>query len=159
MTETNFGFRLTVVRIEKRDMAAMHRQRLLMWAGGIAIVAASFFVTNFLLDYWSPVEAPDADLIHVAEATFGNSCLAVAATSGTKIQPGNTTAAVIKACDKSRGSCTFAVDRDEIGDPAVGCNKDFKASWRCGSDPTVHQTYLAAPADSKLALLTCPARL
>ena len=135
------------------------RSVLLRVFGGIAVVAISFFATMQIIDYWLTPQDPNADVIHVVDATYGLACKDFAPPSGKPnlVKVGNVTAALTKACDKAKTTCLFAVDAVQIGDPANGCSKDFIATWRCGSDQNVQKFYLPAEAHGKSAVLSCPA--
>jgi hypothetical protein len=130
-----------------------------MVAGGFAVVAISFFATMRFMDYWLTPPDPSASVIHVVEATYGQSCKDFTPPPGhtNQVKVGNATAALTKACDRAMESCIYDVDDTKIGDPATGCGKDFIARWRCGSDQKVHQFYLPPEAAGRSALLSCPA--
>jgi len=132
---------------------------LLMVIGGFAVVAISFFATMRMLDYSLAPQDPNANVIHVVDATYGLACKDFTPPSGrpNQVKVGNVTAALTSACDKAKTSCSFAVDVAQIGDPAPGCGKDFIANWRCGNDPKVHPFYLTVEANGRSALLSCPA--
>ena len=127
--------------------------------GGVIVVATSFFATMQLLDYWLTPSDPNESAIHVVEATYGLSCkdFAEELPRVNRVKLGNATKALMQGCEAAKSSCVYAVDVTKIGDPADGCGKDFVANWRCGSDPKVHQFYLAAEASGRSALLSCPA--
>ena len=132
---------------------------ILMVGGGFAVVAISFFVTMQFMEYWLTPADPNASVIHVVEATYGQSCKDFTPPPGhaNLVKVGNATAALAQACDTAKASCIFDVDAAKLIDPATGCGKDFIASWRCGSDPQVHQVFLPAEASGRSALLSCPA--
>ena len=132
---------------------------LLMVIGGFAVVAISFFATMQIIDYWLTPQDPNADVIHVVDATYGLACKDFVPPSGKPnlVKVGNFSAALTSTCDKAKTNCLFAVDAVQIGDPADGCSKDFVANWRCGGDQTVHQFYLPAEASGRSAVLSCPA--
>jgi hypothetical protein len=132
---------------------------LLMVIGGFAVVAISFFATMQIIDYWLTPQDPNANVIHVADATYGLSCKDFTPPTGRPnlVKIGNATAALTKSCDKAKMTCVFAVDANQLGDPAAGCGKDFIANWRCGDDPKLHQFYVPAEAHGRSALLSCPA--
>ena len=132
---------------------------LLMVLGGFAVVAISFFATMQILDYWLTPQDPNANVIHVVDATYGLACKDFVVPPGHSnvVRVGNATAALASTCDKAKSSCLFAVDAVQVGDPANGCAKDFVANWRCGSDQQVHQFYLTPEANGRSALLSCPA--
>jgi hypothetical protein len=127
--------------------------------GGFAVVAISFFATMQILDYWLTPQDPNANVIHVVDATYGLACKDFASPSGrpNQVKIGNVTAALTRSCDNAKASCLFAVDAVQLGDPADGCSKDFVANWRCGSDQRMHQFYLTPEANGRSALLSCPA--
>jgi len=132
---------------------------LLMVCGGLAVVAISFFATMRFMDYLLTPPDPNASVIHVVEATYGQSCQDFTPPPGhtNLVKAGNATTALAKACDLTTASCMFDIDAVELGDPANGCGKDFIVSWRCGSDRKVHQFYLPPKASGRSALLICPA--
>jgi len=132
---------------------------LLVGIISLAVVAVSFFVTMQLLDFWLAPDDPNANVIHVVEATYGLSCKDFTPPPGhsNQVTLGNATTIVAKTCDNAKTSCRFAVEDGKLGDPASGCGKDFVTSWRCGGDSKVHQFYLAAEASGRSALLSCPA--
>ena len=131
---------------------------LLMAIGGFAVVAISFFATMQIIDYWLTPQDPNANVIHVVDATYGLACKDFAPVSGRPnlVKAGNVTAALTSACDKAKTTCLFAVDAVQLGDPAPGCGKDFTVNWRCGNDPKVHQFYLPPEASGRSAVLSCP---
>lgn len=134
--------------------------RILLWiVGGLAVVATSFFVTLQVLDYWLTPADPDANVIHVVEATYGGSCkdFTPEPPHANQVKTGNATAFLAKACDAAKSGCSFAVDATQISDPANGCGKDFVAKWRCGNSQKIHQFFLAPEASGRTALLSCPA--
>ena len=63
-----------------------------------------------------------AGTITVTSATYGGNCH----------QPrGNVSVPLKQACN-GRQSCTYIVRWQTLGDPAVGCAKDFIVDWQCG---------------------------
>jgi hypothetical protein len=51
----------------------------------------------------------------------------------------------------------YGVDYSVIGDPAVGCPKDYVAQWRCGGSPVVRRA--DAPPEAgfgAVVTLSCP---
>src|ERR1700731_4244513 len=95
---------------------------LLMVIGGFAVVAISFFATMRILDYWLTPQDPNAGVIHVVTATYGQSCRDFVPPSGrpTLVEVGNCAAARTSAWDKAKTTCLFAVDSVKLGDPAPG---------------------------------------
>ena len=123
------------------------------------MVAISFFATMQFMDYWLTPPDPNANVIHVVDATYGLACRDFVPPSGQPnlVKAGNATDLLAGACDNAKTTCMFSVDATQIGDPANGCAKDFTANWRCGSDQNVHKFYLTAEASGRSALLNCPA--
>jgi hypothetical protein len=85
--------------------------------------------------------------IAVVAGTYGKNC-------GTVY--GNKTEYLARACNDKR-HCDYVIDYKIIGDPAVGCSKDYIAEWHCGNDQT-SRTALASPEAGfgKKITLTCP---
>ena len=129
--------------------------------GALVVLGASYVATLKLIDIWSPPVPldPSTLVIEIVEATYGQNCRDFTPPAGysNEVKPGNATAAVAQVCDKASESCGYLVKLARNADPAPGCAKDFRVSWRCGGDPTVHTMRLAAEADSKTAALSCPA--
>jgi hypothetical protein len=117
----------------------------------------SFFVPLRALDFWLTPPDPNASVIHVVEATYGQNCQDFTPPPGNAnlVKAGNATAALAKACDTFRVDCTFNIDYTKIGDPAAGCAKNFIASWRCGSDQQVHRITVPAEASGHSVALVC----
>ncbi len=87
------------------------------------------------------------DRIDVVAGTYGKNCGA---------GNGNKTDHLARACN-DRKRCEYIIDYKVIGDPAVGCAKDYIALWRCGGDSTVHSTSASPEAGfQKQITLTCP---
>jgi hypothetical protein len=147
------------VRGEKSAMRSSVGRVVVMVAGGLAVVAISFFATMQFMNYWLTPPDPNATVIHVVEATYGLSCKDFTPPPGhaNLVKIGNATAALAQACDTAKASCIFEIDSAKIGDPATDCGKDFNAGWRCGGDPLVHRVVLPAEASGRSALLSCPA--
>jgi hypothetical protein len=125
-------------------------------AGGIALVATSFWLCLQLFDSW--FLPPNASEIRVLEATYGFNCRDFKPPSGqpNKVGKGNLTAAISEACKAGKGSCSIVVDGGPIGDPAPGCRKDFMLRWHCGDLAKLHQTYVPEEAQGKTATMACP---
>lgn len=58
---------------------------------------------------------------------------------------GNVTTYLANACN-GKANCVYTIDYTAIGDPAVGCAKDYVAEWRCGDDPTIYRA--SAPPEA-----------
>jgi len=85
--------------------------------------------------------------IVVVAGTYGKNCGAAY---------GNKTGHLAGACN-NQARCEYIIDYRVIGDPAVGCGKDYVAEWRCGSDGTTHQTSASPEAGfNKKIILACP---
>ena len=82
--------------------------------------------------------------IQVVQATYGGNC---------KAPPGNATAHLQQSCG-GKQLCAYPVDYKVIGDPVVGCNKDYVAEWRCGTSDAVRRATLdrEAPLGSSIEL-------
>ena len=83
------------------------------------------------------------EVINVNIATYGRNC---------GVQPGNVTADVSFFCDE-RTSCNYHIDSDRLGDPAIGCAKDFGVTWICGQ--TGRAIFISPEASGKRVLISC----
>ncbi len=84
--------------------------------------------------------------IHVVAGTYGKNC---------KQSRGNKTAHIAKMCN-GQGSCKYKIEHQVIGDPAVGCAKDYIAEWRCGTLTQVHSVTATPEAGfGKVITMTC----
>jgi len=94
--------------------------------------------TEQMCDYTSGggSPAPTGATIRVTSATYGASCRQPA---------GNVTRFLSAACD-GRATCDYSVNWRVLGDPAVGCRKDFSVQWTCGSS----RGSASAPAEDHL---------
>lgn len=59
--------------------------------------------------------------IHVIAATYGANC---------GVRHGNVTRELREVCE-GRDHCDYTVDVNRLGDPAVGCRKNYIARWEC----------------------------
>ena len=77
---------------------------LFMVIGGFAVVAISFFATMQILDYWLAPQDPNANVIHVVDATYGLACKDFASPSGRPnlVKIGNVTAALTQRLRQSQ---------------------------------------------------------
>jgi hypothetical protein len=83
--------------------------------------------------------------IQVGEASYGVNC---------GVPRGNVTQNVRSSCD-NRSYCNFTVNHHIIGDPAVGCAKDFSVNYRCGSSGAWKRAYLLPEASGHSLQLDC----
>lgn len=94
----------------------------------------------------------DADMssstgsIRVLAGTYGANC-------GTEY--GNKTQHLATACNGKK-QCEYKIDHTVIGDPAVGCAKEYIAEWQCGSGPTKSTKARAEAGFGSVISLTCP---
>ncbi len=85
--------------------------------------------------------------IVVVAGTYGKNCGA---------SYGNKTDHLAQACN-NKSNCVYTISYVTIGDPAVGCGKDYVAEWRCGGDERVHRTSVPPEAGfNKQITLSCP---
>lgn len=131
-----------------------------MLVKSITVVAVCFAGTILSIHlfqsfFWGEAKAP----IHLVNATYGGNCpdFATLTQHPNLSKPGNATAAVSAACEGSKSLCLFKIDATTLGDPAVGCGKEFAVTWRCGSDKKIHEAYFPAEADHRIALINCKA--
>lgn len=87
-------------------------------------------------------------VVYVVDATYGGNCGALW---------GNATRPLAEACN-GRRACEYRVDYGVIGDPAIGCGKEYVAEWRCGEQLDIQRT--VAPPEAgygALIRLSCDA--
>lgn len=123
------------------------RMLLLKIGGAIVICAGSFWVTLLVLDYRDTANRRLSGEIQIVEASYGRNCRA---------KTGNFTDIMAQTCAGKTGACSFIVDLSKTADPAVGCAKDFVATWKCGLDHSVHQRQLSPEALGKTITVECP---
>jgi len=85
--------------------------------------------------------------IAVVAGTYGKNC---------GVPHGNKTEDLARACNDKR-HCEYVIDYTIIGDPAVGCSKDYFAEWRCGNDHILRSMLVSPEAGfGKKITLICP---
>jgi Family of unknown function (DUF6311) len=85
--------------------------------------------------------------IEVMQATYGSNCGA---------GWGNATPDVANACNRTQ-ECDYQVDVRRLGDPAIGCAKQFVVEYRCsGGQPSKRVTVAAEAGLGGIASLGCP---
>src|SRR5580704_11890859 len=84
---------------EKSAMGSSIGRVLFRVIGGFAVVAISFFATMQILDYWLTPQDPNANVIHVVDASYGLACKDFVSPSGRPnlVKLGNVTAALTSA--------------------------------------------------------------
>jgi hypothetical protein len=133
---------------------------LIKLAWGLVVVALSFGATTIVMHFWWTPRANETNLIHVTQATYGESCSSYVSAAGQAnvVRTGNATVAASQTCDNSDVFCPVYVDAVRIGDPAPGCDKDFTVNWQCGAAQTIHTVHVLAEAFKKIAWIGCPAQ-
>jgi hypothetical protein len=104
-------------------------------------------VTSIKVTRTPVIVAPHARGIEVVAGTYGQNCGA---------SHGNVTADLASKCNGLQ-ECDYRVDWQVIGDPAVGCGKEYAAEWRCGDSETTHEA--SAPGEAgygSVVILKCP---
>jgi len=74
--------------------------------------------------------------LHGAKSTSGRGRIAVVAgTYGSNCgaEHGNKTEDLARACN-NKSHCDYIIDSKIIGDPILGCSKDYIAEWHCDND-------------------------
>ena len=117
-------------------------------ASGLAIVAALML---FVAWNW-----PRKSMFEIVDATYGESCrdFKPAPPALNLFRAGNATAVVRQAC-AGMWTCPFKVDVNRIGDPASGCAKDFRVTYRCGQRSEMQERYVAGEAYGRTVVLDC----
>jgi len=93
-------------------------------------------------------ERPPVGAIRVLGATYGGNCGA---------PQNNVTGHIAAQCD-GQASCTYVVDHTVIGDPVVGCSKDYVVVWDCGDGQSRSATVAPEAGFRRPVALECPAR-
>lgn len=129
---------------------------LFKFLGALAVLLASFWLSLKVIDYWAL--PPNASEIRISQASYGLNCrdFKVPAGQVNRVKEGNATGTALDACGKTVGSCTFTIDVNRMGDPAPGCQKDFRLYWKCGDMDDVRNFYIPEEANMKSATVTCP---
>jgi len=103
-------------------------------------------------DAGSPVPSTQEALegpIDVISATYGTRC---------GVSRGNATASVATDCDH-RTNCSYLISTDTLGDPALGCAKDFDVDFACGTVNTANSgrvtISVTQEANGKTVSLSC----
>jgi hypothetical protein len=94
----------------------------------------------------APAQPAGPPVIQVVAGSYGENC---------NQAHGNKTEHLRQECD-GKPSCTYKIDYLVIGDPAVGCAKDYLAEWRCGAGAAVRRA--SAPPEAgfgKIIELRC----
>ncbi|MCX5828039.1 MAG: hypothetical protein NTV58_08580 [Deltaproteobacteria bacterium] len=85
--------------------------------------------------------------IAIVAGTYGKNCGAAY---------GNKTEHLAQACNGKR-HCEYIIDSKIIGDPVLGCSKDYFAEWNCGNDQILRSMLVSPEAGfEKKITLTCP---
>jgi hypothetical protein len=85
--------------------------------------------------------------VQVLEATYGENC---------RVARGNVTKHIASVCN-GKNSCSYTIDYTVIGDPAVGCAKDYSVEWKCVGKPRTYSAFASPEAGyQKTVQLICP---
>ena len=84
--------------------------------------------------------------INVVAGSYGQNCGA---------GYGNKTSHLAAQCNGKK-QCNYRIDYTVIGDPAVGCAKQYTAEWRCGSGPVRSTSAPAEAGFGSVIKLSCP---
>jgi hypothetical protein len=63
-----------------------------------------------------------------------------------------------KSCN-GKTTCEYIIDSNVIGNPAVGCKKDYTARWNCGSGTSTRRIHVGGvnqDASGLMITLSCP---
>ncbi|MBX3186538.1 MAG: hypothetical protein KF819_05970 [Labilithrix sp.] len=90
-----------------------------------------------------PVSLKCGPQLTVQTATYGKNCGIAAGTHSAQLKA---------KCDGTR-FCQYKVEG--LGDPKVGCAKDYDATWSCGENPVASSAKVNAEAGGKTITLSC----
>ena len=86
-------------------------------------------------------------LLALDEALYGGNCAARFEVLTQRLRP---------LCD-GHDSCIVRLDPKELGDPALGCRKDFAMTWRCGGESADRHLFVPGEAgDGAVVSISCP---
>jgi peptidoglycan/LPS O-acetylase OafA/YrhL len=99
---------------------------------------------------------PHRSEVAVLSATYGLNCrtFEVKPPAKNTAGPGNVTKVMKDLCDLA-ARCDVAVNVGDLGDPAVGCGKDFDVAYRCTGMSEVKTAHVPGEANGKRVLLEC----
>jgi hypothetical protein len=137
MISESTGLKQGISRVDKQGIVGIAFKMV----GAVAIVVGSFYATLEAMDYFSP------DKIRIEEATYGANC-------GSGVKPGNATQYVAKACD-GQPVCSMLISVESLGDPAIGCAKDFALRYLCDRQQTSRRAYVKGEANGKTLRVQC----
>ena len=93
-----------------------------------------------------PGHAGRDNRIQVTAGSYGLNC---------KAAPGNKTEHLARQCD-GKQRCSYRINHQVLGDPAVGCSKEYEAEWSCGSGPVKRAHVRAEAGFGSVVTLSCP---
>ena len=127
----NMGIRiLTNIAMDKRDRFA---------------VGIRFAILTTLLLTPTLSRAQQAQGIRIEEASYGLNCGA---------QRNNVVADISYQCNGTK-NCSYQVNHRRIGDPAVGCAKNYIVTWSCPGSAQRYQRAISPEASGREIQLSC----
>ncbi len=139
-------------------MRSVIGHRSIFVGSGFAIAAILLWIGALFAVHWLAPPSSNPNLIRIDEATYGENCENFVPSPGNinRVKRGNATVLAFQACNNTDVFCPVYVDHVRFGDPAVGCNKDFSISWRCGNDIEIRHLHIADESIQHLVWLSCP---
>lgn len=136
----HFIFEAPARRLIRRNFqeASAERRRRVIQFGHAGIVIFIVAAITYAVQAASGVAIAQQG-ISVVAGTYGGNCR--------WISVGNATRALAAACS-GKDECAFKVRKEQLGDPAPGCAKEFVAAWTCKGDRTIRSS--SVPAESGL---------
>lgn len=111
---------------------------------------------------WKPIEfswRKAVKGINIVEATYGKNCLIRGKHLRPPyfyiIQPNNALAKVADTCNGKK-HCQIDISINTLGDPAKGCEKDFRISYGCDTNQSRKTILIPGEANGKHTTITCP---
>lgn len=92
-----------------------------------------------------PVRIDCGPKLTITQATFGGNC---------GVAAGSHTAPIKAVCDTTR-QCNYSITN--LGDPKVGCKKDYSVTYTCGDNPATYTKTLPGEAGGQTVTLACDA--
>jgi hypothetical protein len=101
--------------------------------------------------------APPLTGIDVLTATYGENCKNYRPRPpGTNMFYINNAGRFLRDTCRGQIRCSVQLDVGVIGDPAQGCGKDFRATYRCNGGGPVRRTEVPPEAHGRTLALECP---
>jgi len=94
-----------------------------------------------------PIPESQIPKMKISSVYYGENC-------ETEINNGTTLEDIKSKCD-NKSNCDYLIDHNIIGDPSVGCQKDYKVNFKCGDEQQDRYAFQKKEASGQILNLTC----